>query len=83
VTRAGELRVYAVLDAALAAGAAGVHLGRSDTVPTDARRLLGDGAIVDATVHHADEADALDLHLVGCAVPAVGVERARSKRQSP
>ena len=48
------------VDVALAAGAAGVHLGREDMAPADARRLLGAGALVGVTVHHAAEADAID-----------------------
>lgn len=52
------------VDAALAAGAAGVHLGRDDMEPVDARRLLGPDAIIGATVHHAHEADAIDPAVV-------------------
>jgi thiamine-phosphate pyrophosphorylase len=48
------------VDVALAAGAAGVHLGQDDMAPADARRLLGRDALVGATVHHAHEALALD-----------------------
>ena len=48
------------VDVALAAGADGVHLGIHDMDPADARRLLGPGAIIGATVHHPEEADALD-----------------------
>jgi thiamine-phosphate pyrophosphorylase len=47
------------VDVALAAGAEGVHLGREDMTPEDARALLGQGAIIGATVHHAHEAEAL------------------------
>jgi thiamine-phosphate pyrophosphorylase len=52
------------VDVALAAGAAGVHLGQDDMAPQDARRLLGCDALVGATVHHAHEASALDAGLV-------------------
>jgi len=52
------------VDVVLAAGAAGVHLGRDDMAPADARRLLGKAAIIGATVHHAEEADALEPRLV-------------------
>lgn len=48
------------VDVALAAGAAGVHLGRDDLPAADARRLLGRGAIVGVTVHHGAEADAVE-----------------------
>jgi thiamine-phosphate pyrophosphorylase len=52
------------VDVALAAGAAGVHLGQDDMAPEDARRLLGRDALVGATVHHGSEAAALDPGLV-------------------
>jgi thiamine-phosphate pyrophosphorylase len=45
------------VDIALAAEAAGVHLGREDMAPADARRLLGPTALVGVTIHHAHEAD--------------------------
>ncbi|KQT54747.1 thiamine-phosphate pyrophosphorylase [Aureimonas sp. Leaf454] len=67
------------VDVALAAGAAGVHLGREDMAPEDARALLGPRAIVGITVKN--EADAL-----GAASPAVdyacigGVFETLSKR---
>jgi thiamine-phosphate pyrophosphorylase len=38
------------VDVALAAGAQGVHLGREDMAPADARRLLGSRAIIGATL---------------------------------
>lgn len=43
------------VDVALAAGAAGVHLGADDMDLADARRLLGDGAIIGATLGEAAE----------------------------
>ncbi|MFW5678685.1 MAG: thiamine phosphate synthase [Pseudomonadota bacterium] len=46
------------VDVALASGADGVHLGRSDMTPEDARAILGPEAIVGITIHHAHEADA-------------------------
>ena len=39
------------VDVALAAGAAGVHLGRGDLAPFDARRLLGEDRVVGVTAH--------------------------------
>jgi thiamine-phosphate pyrophosphorylase len=48
------------VDVALAAGAAGVHLGQEDMDPADARRLLGPDAIIGVTVHHPEEADAVE-----------------------
>lgn len=47
------------VDVALAAGAAGAHVGRTDMDPADARRLLGPEAILGVTIHHPHEADAL------------------------
>lgn len=44
-------------DVALAAGAAGVHLGPEDLAPRLARRVLGPGAIIGASVGGAAEAD--------------------------
>jgi len=48
------------VDVALAAAAAGVHLGKEDMEPADARRLLGPEALIGVTVHHAAEADTVD-----------------------
>jgi thiamine-phosphate pyrophosphorylase len=48
------------VDLALAAAAAGVHVGATDMPAADARRLLGPEAIVGVTVHHAHEADLVD-----------------------
>ena len=47
------------VDVALAAGAAGAHVGRTDMAPEDARRLLGPDAILGVTVHHPHEAEEL------------------------
>ena len=47
------------VDVALAAGAAGVHLGREDMHPVDARRLLGPSAIIGATVKNEADLSAL------------------------
>ena len=47
------------VDLALAAGADGVHLGQGDLPPSDARRLLGEGAIVGLTLKTAAQADEL------------------------
>ncbi len=52
------------VDVALAAGADGVHVGRDDMAPTDARRLLGQGAIVGITIKDADDLAGLDPALV-------------------
>ncbi len=47
------------VDVALAAGAAGVHLGLSDMDPADARRLVGPDILLGITVHHGPEAAAV------------------------
>ncbi len=52
------------VDVALAADADGVHLGQSDMNPTDARRLLGESAIIGVTVHSLDEALCVPLDRV-------------------
>lgn len=56
------------VDVALAAGADGVHLGRDDMLPADARRLLGGAAILGVTLKSAADLAALDPALVdyGC-----------------
>jgi thiamine-phosphate pyrophosphorylase len=56
------------VDVALAAGAAGVHLGREDMAPADARRLLGPRAIIGVTIKDEGDLAALDPALVdyGC-----------------
>jgi thiamine-phosphate pyrophosphorylase len=45
-------------------GAHGVHLGASDPTPVEARALLGQGAIIGATVHSLDELDRLSLDVL-------------------
>ncbi|MGU3476614.1 thiamine phosphate synthase [Methylobacterium sp. D48H] len=47
------------VDLALAAGADGVHLGQGDLHPADARRLLGEGAIIGLTLKKPAQADEL------------------------
>jgi thiamine-phosphate pyrophosphorylase len=46
------------IDVALAAGADGVHLGWDGVLPRDARRLLGDAALVGVSAHAPEEIDA-------------------------
>jgi thiamine-phosphate pyrophosphorylase len=43
------------VDVALMSGAAGAHVGQDDLPPGDARRLLGDGAIVGYSTHSPDQ----------------------------
>jgi len=45
-------------DVALIAGAAGVHVGHGDLTPREARRIVGETAIVGVTIHTLDEAAA-------------------------
>ena len=52
------------VDVALAAGAAGVHVGQEDLSPEDARRLLGPDAIIGLTVHSVEEAEAAPVDLL-------------------
>lgn len=53
-----EVVVNDRVDAALAAGAAGVHLGQRDVAVDDARRLAGDRLLIGASVASVEEARA-------------------------
>lgn len=56
------------IDVARAAGADGVHLGQGDAAPSEARRLLGRGAIIGLSVETMDQARAAggeDLDYLG------------------
>ena len=48
------------MELAYETGADGVHLGLDDTDLTEARRILGDSAIIGATAHNAEEAKAAE-----------------------
>ena len=52
------------VDVALAAGAAGVHLGQEDMDAVDARHLLGSGAIIGLTVKNAAQAEAAPVDVL-------------------
>ncbi|HZS63031.1 MAG TPA: thiamine phosphate synthase [Xanthobacteraceae bacterium] len=52
------------VDVALAAGAAGVHVGQDDMAPADARRLLGPEAIVGLSLKTVAQARAAPLELL-------------------
>lgn len=69
------------VDVALASGAEGVHLGRDDMLPADARRLLGPDAIIGVTLKNASDLIALDPALVdyGC----IGGVFATSSKENP
>ena len=63
--RAGvPLLVNDRVDVAFAAGADGVHVGRHDMDPEDARRLLGDEAVIGLTIHTVAEARSAPVELV-------------------
>ncbi|MEO8648896.1 MAG: thiamine phosphate synthase [Acidobacteriota bacterium] len=50
------------VDLAIAAGADGVHLGQDDLPPVEARKLLGEKAIIGYSTHDLDQVrEALDL----------------------
>ncbi|MEZ5345671.1 MAG: thiamine phosphate synthase [Pyrinomonadaceae bacterium] len=50
------------VDIALAAGAAGVHLGQNDLPPAEARKILGDDAIIGYSTHdHKQAREAVKL----------------------
>ncbi|MGB2958070.1 MAG: thiamine phosphate synthase [Bacteroidota bacterium] len=56
------------VDVALAAGADGVHVGQSDMDPRDARKLMGEAALVGVSVEtpeQAEEAAGLDADYLG------------------
>jgi len=52
------------VDVALAAGAAGVHVGWDDMAPADARRLLGPDAIIGLSINTQQRAEEAPLGLI-------------------
>ncbi len=52
------------VDVALAAGAAGVHVGQTDMAPEDARRLLGPEAIIGLSIKSVALAEAAPIGLI-------------------
>ena len=52
------------VDVALAVGAEGVHVGQSDMTPKDARRLLGEDAIIGLTIKSEENAQQAPLDLI-------------------
>jgi len=52
------------VDVALAAGAAGVHVGQDDMAVADARRLLGPDALLGLSLNSVAEAEAAELGLL-------------------
>ncbi len=60
------------IDVALAAGADGVHLGRSDLAIGDARRMCGGALLIGATAHDGNEARAaIEAGADSCGVGAM------------
>ena len=84
------------VDIALVSGADGVHLGQDDLDPTDARKLLGDDAIIGFSTHSLEQARAasgfpVDYIAIGPIFatstktnpdPVVGIEGLRTVRSS-
>jgi thiamine-phosphate pyrophosphorylase len=68
------------VDVALAANADGVHLGQDDMAVEDARRILGDNAIVGLSVKSVAEAEAAPVKLIDY-VGSGGVYVTLSKQQ--
>ena len=66
------------VDVALAVGAQGVHVGQSDMKPKDARRLLGDEAIIGLTIKTVENAEDAPLDIIDYAC-AGGVYSTLSK----
>ena len=52
------------VDVALAVDAAGVHLGQEDMAATDARKILGDEAIIGLSIKTAKEAESAPLEIL-------------------
>lgn len=69
------------VDVALAAGAAGVHVGWDDMEPKDARALLGPKAIIGLSINSAERARAAPLDLIDYV--AVGAVYATSSKDNP
>jgi thiamine-phosphate pyrophosphorylase len=69
------------VDVALAAGAAGVHVGQEDMAVEDARRLLGPGAIIGLSIKTVEQAQAAPVDLLDY-VGIGGVYTTTSKQQN-
>lgn len=80
--RAGALAlINDRIDIALVAGADGVHVGRDDLPPEEARRLLGSARLIGASTHSVEEGIAASLRPVDYV--AIGpVFPTRSKRDA-
>jgi thiamine-phosphate pyrophosphorylase len=69
------------VDVALAAGAAGVHVGQEDMAVADARRLLGRAAIIGLSIKTVAQAETARLDLIDYA--GVGGVFATSSKDNP
>lgn len=69
------------IDVALAAAADGAHVGQDDMPVEDARRLLGNNAIIGLSVKTAEEAEAAPLELIDYV--AIGGVFATSSKDNP
>jgi thiamine-phosphate pyrophosphorylase len=69
------------IDVALAAGAAGVHVGQDDMAAADARRLLGRDAIIGLSVKTVAQAEAAAVELLDYA--GIGGVFATSSKDNP
>lgn len=67
------------IDVALAADLDGVHVGQSDMHPSDARKLLGDNAIIGLTIKNMDHARAAPIDVLDY-VCAGGIYTTLSKK---
>ncbi|OYU49456.1 MAG: thiamine phosphate synthase [Rhizobiales bacterium PAR1] len=78
---AAPLLINDRVDVALASGAEGVHLGREDMAPAEARGILGKGPIIGVTIKNEADLAALDPTLVdyGC----IGGVFATTSKQNP
>ena len=69
------------IDVALAAGAAGVHVGQDDMAVADARRLLGRDAIIGLSVKTIEQAEAAPIELLDYA--GIGGVFATASKDNP
>lgn len=70
------------VDIAMATGAAGVHLGLTDMAADDARRLMGNDAIIGVSVKTIEDAEATPVDLIDYAFIG-GVHQTSSKDNPP
>ncbi|MGH6760643.1 MAG: thiamine phosphate synthase [Phyllobacterium sp.] len=72
------------VDVALAAGVEGVHIGRDDMLPADARRLLGPDRIIGVTVkNEADAAAAMNADVDYACIGGVFATLSKNNPDAP